>query len=154
MQRNHDANCGNCPYWDVDWGANVRANMIRNGEKAECRKSHPRHSSESFTSWGLTESGDWCGEHPDFQAKEQEDMPTMVAFANGTSENSLWGVEGGRGVLYEAEFTKEIAVRIAAMYNDAIPPTDWIAVRSRLLAEGFRVQDVDGKAVSYGRPTS
>ena len=39
--------------------------------------------------------------------------------------NGKWGIEEPEGLLYEPEFTHEIAARIAELENQPVPPKDW-----------------------------
>lgn len=56
-------------------------------------------------------------------------------------DNRKFGVEEiGGGVIYEADFSKRAAVRIAQLENRENPPKDWLETRAILRREGFRIR--------------
>jgi hypothetical protein len=76
-------------------------------------------------------------------------------FAGQHPEELGYGVTGSRGgTLYEANFKKDTADRIAQLENSANPPKDWEATSVILEAEGYDVAVVtsaDDNEVSAGR---
>lgn len=52
-------------------------------------------------------------------------------------DDGRWGVGDDISVLYEPEFSQEVAERIANMENSSDPPVDWQETRERLEAEGL-----------------
>lgn len=73
MKRNHEAVCGNCPYWE-------RSEHPRYSKSnGRCSKYAPRPYLEMREAedadifyFPLTDDNTWCGEHPDFELKDEE----------------------------------------------------------------------------------
>lgn len=53
-------------------------------------------------------------------------------------DNGKWGVEEvGGGVIYEADFDKKVATRIAQLESRKEPPADWFETEEILVSEGL-----------------
>lgn len=81
---------------------------------------------------------------------------TFVIFRGDTDEYCGYGVKGQlSGVVYEANFLRDTAERIAELLNSPYPPVDYEATAPILRAEGFSVEVVKrftaNKEVSPGR---
>lgn len=61
----------------------------------------------------------------------------MKARAFKSDESELWGVEQGCAIVYEPEFSKEAATRIAQLESSKHPPADWCATEKILRSEGI-----------------
>ena len=53
-----------------------------------------------------------------------------------------WGVAVGGAILYEADFSKKVATRVAEMENSDHPPSDWFDTYDRLQAEGLTHDEI------------
>ncbi len=60
--------------------------------------------------------------------------------------NGLYGVEMAGAVIYDPEFTREIARRIAELENGKTPPKDWEETQQILEAEGLCVSSGSSEA--------
>jgi hypothetical protein len=79
-----------------------------------------------------------------------------VVFEGDNDNYHGYGVRGTlSGVLYEADFFRDTAERIAELENSASPPADYEATAPILTAEGYSValvtRDTRNKEVSPGR---
>ena len=79
MERNPEATCGTCPYWQVI------ANALSNDPRVlgECRFDSARHHPNPLYPWPVTDERDWCGRHPDFVVPKD----LQVAAKGGAAEN-------------------------------------------------------------------
>lgn len=73
-QRNLDACCGNCPYWD-DLSDDDNFSIGNGFCRRKCpsffdRDAIPERSAYSYD-WPVTDTSDYCGEHPDFFIEPQ-----------------------------------------------------------------------------------
>ena len=61
MNRNTEATCGNCPFWEFkQWSPDF----------GECRRNPPQ-ATEDGDDFPIVSVRVWCGEHPEFWQKEQ-----------------------------------------------------------------------------------
>jgi len=84
------------------------------------------------------------------------DTDTYVIYRGETDEYCGYGVKGILGgVVYEANFIRDTAERIAELLNSPNPPVDYEATAPILQAEGFSIEAVKrvtaNKEVSPGR---
>lgn len=86
-----------------------------------------------------------------------KDTDTHTIYAKNTESEAGYGVRGVKGgIIYEANFVKDTAERIAQLLNSEYPPEDWNATSNILLAEGYDIRCVTlermlDKDVSPGR---
>ena len=65
-------------------------------------------------------------------------MKPATKIIKGT--NGLYGVETDEGsVMYECDFSKEVARRIVQLENSKEPPEDWMETLAILECEGYKV---------------
>lgn len=86
-----------------------------------------------------------------------KDTDTYSIYAVNTESEPGYGVRGLKGgMVYEANFIKDTAERIAELLNSSNQPEDWNATSKILLAEGYDIRCVTlermlDKDVSAGR---
>lgn len=86
-----------------------------------------------------------------------KDTDTHTIYARNIESKAGYGVRGVKGgIVYEANFVKDTAERIAQLLDSECPPEDWNATLKILLAEGYDIRCVTlegmlDKDVSPGR---
>ncbi len=69
-QRNPDANCGNCPYFELAIGKEQQPNE-RLGQNGWCRREYSGYHYEGYHTTPSHYENGFCGWHPEFWLEPQ-----------------------------------------------------------------------------------